>query len=182
MKHRRIERLIQDHVAGDLDEAAAREVERLIESDARARSLFEQARDAHEALTTLRERPDPPVTAREALPSIQSAIANAQFEPRPKLDLEGMGSRYYRRVALAASILFAVTAGVLVATGTFGDAPAPIVEPAGEPASVKADPGELGKEVSAYELLERMKREGRTRLPRLIPVDNVNWVPAAERR
>jgi len=175
----RLERLIEDYVAGDLDEAAARELEQRIAGDKKARALCERARDAHEALATLRERPEPPVGADEVLPAIRAAIAEGQFAPRPRLELEGQGARYYRRIAMAASILFAATAGILIAMGAFRDSPAPralYVEPL---------PAEVAPlEVNAYELMERLRREGRSGLPQVVPIDGVVPISAgsAERR
>jgi anti-sigma factor RsiW len=177
----RLEQRIEDYVAGDLDEAAAREVERRIAGDATARALYEQAREAHEALATLRERPEPPVGADEVLPTIRAAISEGQFAPRPRLELEGQGARYYRRIAMAASVLFAVTAGILIATGAFSDSPAPPRVVYEGPLPSEEAPLEVH---DAYELMERLRREGRSRLRRVVPIDGVVPISAgaAERR
>ncbi|MHC4339965.1 MAG: hypothetical protein ACYSX0_07100 [Planctomycetota bacterium] len=179
----RLEQRIEDYVAGDLDEAAARELEQHIARDEKARALYEQARDAHEALATLRERPEPPVGADEVLPAIRAAIAEGQFAPRPRLELEGQGARYYRRIAMAASILFAATAGVMIAMGAFRDSPAPVPVPrVVYEGPLPSDEAPL--EVNAYELMEKLRREGRSGLPRVVPIDGVVPISAgsAERR
>lgn len=109
---KKLERLLQDYVAGDLDRARRAEIEALLERDADARALHDEIAEAHAALTALRERPEPPVGARDALPAIQVAIATHQFEPKPKLYMDGSGRRFYQRLALAATLLLAVTVGL----------------------------------------------------------------------
>jgi hypothetical protein len=65
-------------------------------------------RSAHEALRTLGARVEPPVP----LPHIQAAIAAHRFDSKPVLHLRSEGTRFYRRLAMAATLLFAVTAGL----------------------------------------------------------------------
>jgi len=117
MRRSRLEALLHDYVAGDLGEAERRDVERKLETDPTARSLYEEVRSAHDALSLLRERPEPPVAARDVFPGIQAAIAASAFEPRPRLALEGLGTRYYRRIAIAATLLFALTVGYISLAG-----------------------------------------------------------------
>jgi len=105
--------LVQDYVAGDLSQEEAGEVEALLRTDPKARALCDEARAAHDALATLRDRNEPPVTAADILPKIQMAISADQFRARPRLDLEGEGTRFYRRLAIAATLLFAVSATLL---------------------------------------------------------------------
>lgn len=124
MRRSRLESLLFDYVNGDLDEPSCREVEHLIETDPKARTLHEEVRAAQGALRLLRERPEPPVAARDVLPGIQAAIALSAFEAKPRLVLEGLGTRYYRRVAVAATLLFALTVGYFSFSGS-GTAPPP---------------------------------------------------------
>lgn len=105
----RLEMLLQDYAAGDLDADAAAEAERLIAEDPKARALFEEIRAAHESLALLRERPEPPVSAADAMARIRAGIAAEAFARRPRLYLEGEGTRIYRRLAIAASLLFALS-------------------------------------------------------------------------
>lgn len=109
---RQIERQLADYLAGDLDPEARAALDATLARDPAARALLDEMRSAREALLLLRERPSPPLHAREALPRIQAAIAAQAFERRPRLFLEGMGSRTYRRVAVAATLLCAVSLGL----------------------------------------------------------------------
>jgi anti-sigma factor RsiW len=128
MRRSRLEALLQDYVAGDLPDTERRDVERRLDTDPRARALHGEVRAAQDALRLLRERPEPPVSARDVFPGIEAAIAAHAFEPRPHLALEGLGTRYYRRIAIAATLLFAVTVGY-ISIGSSGttviDAPPP---------------------------------------------------------
>jgi len=117
MRRSRLESLLHDYVNGDLGDDERREVERRIEADPSVRALHEDVRAAQEALKLLRERPEPPVAAHDVLPGIHAAIAARAFEPRPRLVLEGLGTRYYRRMAVAATLLFALTVGYISLTG-----------------------------------------------------------------
>lgn len=117
MRRSRLESLLHDYVNGDLGDPECREVEQRIETDPKARALLEEVRAAQGALRLLRERPEPPVAARDVLPGIHAAIAAQAFEPRPRLVLEGLGTRYYRRLAVAATLLFALTVGYFSLSG-----------------------------------------------------------------
>ncbi|MHC4818782.1 MAG: hypothetical protein ACYTF8_12080 [Planctomycetota bacterium] len=108
MRKSRLETLLHDYVAGDLDGDARREVERRLEREPSTRALHDEIRSAHEALQTLRGRAEPPVP----LPHIQAAIAAHRFDEKPVLHLRSEGTRFYRRLAMAATLLFAVTAGL----------------------------------------------------------------------
>ncbi|MHC4550848.1 MAG: hypothetical protein ACYTEZ_18995 [Planctomycetota bacterium] len=112
MKRSRLETLLHDYVAGDLDPGARAEIERRLEHEPETRALLEEVRGAHEALQTLKARREPPVSAADVLPQIQAAIAAQGFEPRPRLFLHGESTRFYRRLAMAATVLFAITAGL----------------------------------------------------------------------
>jgi anti-sigma factor RsiW len=125
MRRSRLESLLHDYVNGDLGDTERREVEQRIETDPKARALHEEVKAAQGALRLLRERPEPPVAARDVLPGIQAAIAASAFEPRPRLVLEGLGTRYYRRVAVAATLLFALTVGYFSLSGGGGTVPPP---------------------------------------------------------
>jgi anti-sigma-K factor RskA len=115
--------LLHDYVAGDLDESNARAIRARIDREPKVRKLYEEIRETHAALLAMRERPEPPVSAEEVLPGIRAAIASNAFESRPQLLLEGTGTRFYRRLAIAATLLCAVTAGLLVLQGN--DEPEP---------------------------------------------------------
>lgn len=108
MRRSRLESLLHDYVAGDLDGDARREIERRLEREPETRTLHEEVRAAHEALQALRGRSEPPAP----LPHIQAAIAAHRFEGKPVLHLRSEGTRFYRRLAMAATLLFAVTAGL----------------------------------------------------------------------
>lgn len=155
MRRSRLESLLFDYLNGDLDEPSCREVEHLIETDPKARALHEEVRAAQGALRLLRERPEPPVAARDVLPDIQAAIAAAAFEPKPRLVLEGLGTRYYRRVAVAATILFALTVGYFSFAG--GGAAPPPPPPGPTTPTIARGALELGSRregISAKELFE----------------------------
>ncbi len=107
-----LELRLADYLAGELEPDARAAVEALLARDAAARALLERMRSARAALLLLRERPNPPLPAREVLPRIHAAIAAQAFERRPRLFLEGTGTRTYRRVALAATLLCAVSLGL----------------------------------------------------------------------
>jgi hypothetical protein len=112
MRRSRLETLLHDYVAGDLDATQRAEVEARLERDPATRALCDEIRTAHEALQCLRQRPEPPVSADDAFPRIRAALASGQFAEKPLLHLEGEGTRFYRRVAMAATLLFAVSVGV----------------------------------------------------------------------
>jgi anti-sigma factor RsiW len=107
----RIRERIHDYVAGDLDPQEALDLERMLAGDPALRGLLEEIRDAHDALTLLRHRPEPPVRAEDALPRIRARIAAERFAPRPRLYLQSPMTRVYRAAALAATFLLAVTVG-----------------------------------------------------------------------
>ncbi|MCK6458639.1 MAG: hypothetical protein L6Q95_01935 [Planctomycetes bacterium] len=155
MRRSRLESLLYDYVAGDLDEPSCREVERLIETDPRARELHGEVKAAQDALRLLRERPEPPVAARDVMPGIHAAIAASAFEPKPRLLLEGIGTRYYRRVAVAATILFALTVGYFSFSGG-GAAPPPPPRRPSTPTIAKGalELGSRREGISAKELFE----------------------------
>ena len=178
---------LHDYVAGDLDEANARAMEDRIQRDPKVRKLYEEIRDTHAALLLMRERPEPPVSADDVLPHIRAAIASSSFESRPQLLLEGTGTRFYRRVAIAATLLCAVAAGLLVMRGT--DEPkaetyaAPERPDAYERGLVRWDPApfvEAGSRGSldGFEYTEMLERHGkRAREVSFTPTDQV--VPVA---
>jgi hypothetical protein len=105
------------------------------------------------------------VSADDVLPRIQAAIAAGAFQARPRLYLEAQGTRFYRRMALAAAVLCAVTAG-LFAWNRLGDATGPTgTTPAVPPAYVNTP--------SASERgLLRYSSE---------PVDGLEWIRELER-
>ena len=106
--------LIHDHVAGDLDPSNARALEERIQREPKVRALYEEIAETHEALRSLCERPEPPIPASDAVGRIHAAIARDLFRTRPELTLESQGARFYRRVAVAATLLCALTVGALV--------------------------------------------------------------------
>jgi anti-sigma factor RsiW len=113
----RLETRLHDYVAGDLEPAARAEVDDLLRRDAGMRALLDEVRAAHDALSLLRERPEPPKGADEVLPAIRAAIAAQGFESRPRLPLETRGTRFYRRIAYAALLLCAFTVAILATRG-----------------------------------------------------------------
>jgi anti-sigma factor RsiW len=184
MRRSRLESLLHDYVAQDLDEEGRREVERHLAADPAARALHAEVKAAHEALSLLRDRPEPPVGARDVLPRIQAAIAAHAFEARPKLHLEGMGTRFYRRLAIAATMLFAVTAGY-VALAPRGEAPPPAEArpPIDLPAAGVERVVELGSRregITAEEFFRILDEMDDLRDLSVAPV--VNVVPVGEER
>lgn len=127
----RLEQILHDYVAGDLDAPARAEVEERLRRDPAARALLDEVREAHDALSVLRERPEPPMGSHDALPRIQAAIAAHVFERRPRLPLEGQGTRFYRRFAYAALLLCAFTVAVFVSRdgGTPVETPVVVAPP-----------------------------------------------------
>ena len=115
--------LLENYVAGDLDAAGRLEVEEMLERDPALRDRLVEMEAAHDALSVLRDRPEPPVRAHDVLPAIQAAISAQSFAPRQKLYLESPATRFYRRAALAATVLFAVTAGLFVFRAMRADEP-----------------------------------------------------------
>ncbi len=156
MRRSRLEALLQDYVAGDLDGDARRDIERLLDSDPKARALHEEVRAAQDALSLLRDRPEPPVNARDVFPQIQAAIAAHAFEPRPRLALEGLGTRYYRRIAIAATLLFAVTVGYISIRGSGTTVIEPPPPPAPSPVVAKGAV-ELGRTRDGITAAEYMR-------------------------
>ncbi len=111
--NRPLRTLLYDYLAGELDEAGRAVVEDRLAHDASVRAEFDEMRAAQEALGTLRERVAPP----PPLDHIQTRINHGDldhggFDPRPALPLDGEGTRFYRRLALAATVLLAVTVGL----------------------------------------------------------------------
>jgi len=159
MRRSRLESLLHDYVAGDLDGDARRDIEQRLEREPDTRAILEEVRSAHEALQTLRARAEPPVP----LEHIQAAIAAHRFDSKPVLHLRSEGTRFYRRLAMAATLLFAVTAGLF----TYNRFSRPAPE---QPALISDDrpsPGKRGLEpfvdiggrrngITAEELLRRL--------------------------
>jgi len=185
----RLEKLLHDYAAGDLDAEARREAEQRLAGDPAARALYEDIRAAHEALASLRDRPEPPVRAADVLPAIQAAIRTQGFAPRPRLYLEAHEARYYRRMALAATLLLAVAVGALAVSRMSGPAETPRT-PTVPPAAEKRVPAqpvdwnalvERGRQPEGipadeyFEILDRLDRQ-----PHDMRVNVVgNVVPAA---
>jgi len=120
----RIDSLLEEFCAGELDAAAAAEVERRIRDEPLVRARYEEILDAREALRALRERPAP-APDETVFARIRASIQADRFAKRPHLPLEAQGARFYRGLALAATLLFAVTASFLATRGE-GAGPAPI--------------------------------------------------------
>lgn len=175
MRRSRLEALLQDYAAGDLGEAECREVERLLETDPAARALHHEVAAAQGALRLLRDRPEPPVAARDVFPSIQAAIAAQAFEARPKLALEGLGTRYYRRLAIAATLLLALTVGFFALRGAPAGSDGGRVPPA-LPDLATTSAVELGSRREGIPAEEFLRFLDRTRDPnelRIYPLINV---------
>jgi hypothetical protein len=188
MRRSRLESLLHDYVAGDLEGEARREIERRLEREPETRALLEEVRAAHEALQTLRARAEPPAP----LPSIQAAIAAHHFDEKPVLHLRSEGTRFYRRLAMAATLLFAVTAGLFTYNRLSRPEPTPeppvdIIVKDGRPT-----PGERGLQpfieiggrpegITAEELIRRLRESNKD--PRELRVTpGYNVLPITERR
>lgn len=171
MRRSRLETLLQDYVAGDLGDTVRRDVERRLETDPKARALHEEVRAAQDALRLLRDRPEPPVGARDVFPQIQAAIAAHAFEPRPHLALEGLGTRYYRRLAIAATLLFAATVGYI----SLGSSGATVIPPPPAPPSPVVAMGavELGSRREGITAEEFYRLLAQTRDPSELLVEPV---------
>ena len=144
-----LESKLQEFLTGECDEATRREVESLLANDPKARALYEEMREAHEALLVLRDRPAPDAPVDD----IQRAIAAGVFVGKPEPEMAAWGTRFYKRVAAAAVLVCGITIGYSVQKSV--RAPPPVEQPsvAAEPPSVPHTPGP--GEVSAYELLQR---------------------------
>ena len=114
MLRSKLESRLEEYVAGDADAAACAEIEALLARDPKARALHDEIRAAHDALLTLRHRPEPPVSADDALPHIQRALAAAAFAGKPPLELQSWSTRFYKRVAVAAVLLCGVSLGLFL--------------------------------------------------------------------
>jgi len=114
MMRSKLESRLEEYVAGDADDAACAEIEALLARDHRARALHDEMRAAHDALLTLRDRPEPPVSADDALPRIQRALAASVFAGKPPLELQSWSTVFYRRVAVAAVLLCGVSLGLFL--------------------------------------------------------------------
>ncbi|MHC4957229.1 MAG: anti-sigma factor [Planctomycetota bacterium] len=164
MNSRQLIDTLHDYVAGELPADEVRALEARIASDDKVRELHDEIRAAHEALVSLRERPAPPVSGADALPNIRAAIARESFEARPKLYMDGSGRRFYQRVAMAATLMLAVTLGFFAATRG-GDQSADVVA---QPAPVRPNAhvrgivpvvaGEQG--IDAATLFDLLKKSG----------------------
>jgi len=166
IKRSKLHSLLHDYVAGDLDAAARAAVEKIAHDDPAARALLEEARAAHEALLSLRQRPEPPVRAEDAFPRIQASLARSGFEARPKLYLEGRRSRFYRRLAIAASLLCAATVGLFVMDRAGTDTAAPSPASAARPTAAQrnlepfVEAGRRREGLSAAEWARMLERMG----------------------
>jgi len=138
---KRLTSILQDYVAGDLDKQQSAAIEQRIEKEPRVRALHEEIVAAHNALTSLRKRPEPPVSAEDVLPRIHAAITSQRYSDRPELYMDGAGRRYYRRIALAATLLLAITVGLLVARNQGADTvePNPLAEVGASEAAPSTD-------------------------------------------
>ena len=169
MRKSRLNQLLQDYVAGDCTDEQAAEVQNLLAQDGKARALCEEMRTAHEALQTLRERSAPAVSADDALPHIRAAITRDAFRQKPQLFLEGEGTRFYRRLAAAALLLFAVSVSLLALNRVSenGTAPPPreadgnkVVPPENRPGIEELILEKIEKPMSAEELLKFYEQLG----------------------
>lgn len=170
MRRSRLETLLHDYVAGDLDATQCAEVEARLERDPETRALCDEIRAAHEALQCLRQRPEPPLSADDAFPRIRAALVSGQFAGKPLLHLEGEGTRFYRRVAMAATLLFAVTVGVFAVNRLNRTDPSVEVGPPNKPGRMADDERpsanerglerlvELGHRPNGIDALEYMRR------------------------
>jgi len=113
-RSRKLQDLLHDYVAGDLEPAEARWIEARIAHEPKVRAQLEEIRETHDALTSLRRRPEPPLAPHDAWGAIREAIAADAWRKRPVLRLEGEGTRFYRRLAIAAMAVCAFSVGILV--------------------------------------------------------------------
>jgi anti-sigma factor RsiW len=168
MIQRRVEEQLHEYLQGTLDETSQREVETLLANNAEAQALFNQMREAHGALKTLRERPTPEAP----LDTIQLAItqrtgASAVFAGRPEPDMHAWGNRFYKRVAAAAVLLCGLSLGVAVHTSLsngLSDGSTDAAESSSSdrsPDDAKRTPGErnvdVTGEITAFDLMNRNK-------------------------
>lgn len=179
---KRLSMTLHDYVAGDLSKEQRAAIEKRIENEPRVRALYEEILEAHNALTSLRDRPEPPVSAEDVLPRIQAAITAQKYQDRPSLFMDGAGRRYYRRIAMAATVLLAVTVGLLVARNDNVEPAAPAT-PDGLDARPTADVRGLVDAASAGPLdaltvIEMLKKAGNK--PNLVFTLNEGVLPVSE--
>ncbi len=154
----RLESKLHAFLTDECDEATRREVERLLANDAKARALFEQMRQAHEALLLLRDRPAPEAP----LGNIQRAIAAGVFAGKPEPEMAAWGTRFYKRVAAAAVILCGISIGFAVQRSFSAN------QPVSHRPTIAAEPPSMGHtrtpgEISAFDLIQRNNGKLRTR-------------------
>ncbi|MHC4952719.1 MAG: hypothetical protein ACYTGZ_02420 [Planctomycetota bacterium] len=125
MRRSILESRLEEYVAGDADAATRAELEALLARDPKARALLDEIQRAHDALTSLRDRPEPPVPAGDALSNIQRAIAAQVFAGKPRLELQSSSTRFYRRLAVAAVLLCGISLGLFLHGKLTGDTVAP---------------------------------------------------------
>ncbi|MHC4407822.1 MAG: anti-sigma factor family protein [Planctomycetota bacterium] len=152
----RLESKLHAFLTDECDEATRREVEELLANDAKARALFEEMRQAHEALLLLRDRPAPEAP----LENIQRTIAAGIFAGKPEPEMAAWGTRFYKRVAAAAVILCGISIGFAVQRSLRPD------QPVAERPAIAAEPPSMGHtpgEISAFDLIQRNNGKLRTR-------------------
>jgi hypothetical protein len=114
MLRSKLESRLEAFVAGEVDDATRTEIETLLARDANARRLHDEIREAHDALQILRDRPEPPFSAEDALPRIVRAMSAHAFTGKPPLELQSWATVFYRRVAVAALLLCGVSMGLFL--------------------------------------------------------------------
>ena len=182
---KRLTSILQDYVAGDLDKKQSAAIEQRIEKEPRVRALHEEILEAHNALTSLRERPEPPVSAEDVLPRIHAAITSQKYTDRPELYMDGAGRRYYKRIALAATLLLGITVGLLVARNQGSDAvePNPIAGVGASEAAPSTDVSRIlvneaaDGPLDALTVLEMLKKAGSK--PNLVYSPNDGVLPVS---
>ena len=125
MRRSILESRLEEYAAGDADAATRTEIEALLARDPKARALLDEIQRAHDALISLRDRPQPPVPADDALVNIRRAIATQVFAEKPRLELQSASTRFYRRLAVAAVLLCGVSLGLLLHGKLAGDPTVP---------------------------------------------------------
>lgn len=163
MLRKNLESRLEEYVAGDGDATTRAEVEALLARDPKARALHDEIRAAHEALLSLRDRPEPPVSADDALPHIQRALAANFFAGKPPLELQSWSTVFYRRLAVAAVLLCGVSLGLFL-HGKLTEAPTPTAtptasqEPSTEDREFNLRTGSMNRHGGAINALDFMNR------------------------
>ena len=173
MRRFRLETRLHDFLTGECDEATRREVEHLLAHDGQAKALFEEMREAHEALLVLRERPAPDAPVDAIRDAIRDPMSAGRFTSRPEPELAAWGARFYKRLAAASVLVCGVSLGLLAYRSFEKSEPTITADPAARRPLLEIEADRTG-EISALDFMRRNRafRDG-GKLVTFTPTDAV---------